>query len=109
MMRVYLDNCCYNRPYDNQSRLRISLETQAKLYIQQLIRNDQLEMASSYVLHYENGQNPYKVRKTAIAEFMHNCKVYIDINQAKLIQARAESIINTGVKTKDAYHVALQL
>jgi hypothetical protein len=37
-MRVYLDNCCYNRPYDNQSQLRISLETQAKLYIQQLIR-----------------------------------------------------------------------
>jgi predicted nucleic acid-binding protein len=105
-MRVYLDNCCYNRPYDNQSQLRISLETQAKLYIQQLIRNDQLEMASSYVLHYENGQNPYRTRKTAIAEFMHNCKEFINIDQARLIQERAESIINTGVKTKDAYHVA---
>ena len=26
-MKVYLDNCCYNRPYDDQSQLRISLET----------------------------------------------------------------------------------
>jgi len=37
-MRVYLDNCCYNRPYDDQTQMRINLETQAKLYIQQLIR-----------------------------------------------------------------------
>ena len=26
-MKIYLDNCCYNRPYDDQSQLRISLET----------------------------------------------------------------------------------
>ena len=29
-MRVYLDNCCYNRPYDEQVQLRIRLETEAK-------------------------------------------------------------------------------
>ena len=37
-MRIYLDNCCFNRPYDNQAQIRISLEAQAKLYIQNLIR-----------------------------------------------------------------------
>ncbi len=41
-MRVYLDNCCYNRPYDDQSQLRISLETQAKIQIQGMIRNGEL-------------------------------------------------------------------
>ena len=25
-MRIYLDNCCYNRPYDDQSQIRISSE-----------------------------------------------------------------------------------
>ena len=39
-MRIYLDNCCFNRPYDDQSQLRISLETQAKLYIQGMIASD---------------------------------------------------------------------
>ena len=29
-MRVYLDNCCYNRPFDPQSDLRIHVETVAK-------------------------------------------------------------------------------
>ena len=35
-MLIYLDNCCYNRPYDDQSYMRINLETQAKLHIQVL-------------------------------------------------------------------------
>ena len=26
-MRVYLDNCCYNRPFDEQTQLRVRLET----------------------------------------------------------------------------------
>ena len=26
-LRIYLDNCCYNRPYDDQSKIRLSLET----------------------------------------------------------------------------------
>jgi len=38
-MKVYLDNCCFNRPYDDQSHLRIRLEAEAKLKIQEEIRN----------------------------------------------------------------------
>ena len=30
--RIYLDNCCFNRPYDDQSQPRIRFETQAKLH-----------------------------------------------------------------------------
>ena len=33
-MRVYRDNCCYNRPFDPQEQLRIRLETEAKLEVQ---------------------------------------------------------------------------
>jgi hypothetical protein len=35
--RIYLDNCCFNRPYDNQNNLLVLLETEAKLFIQDLI------------------------------------------------------------------------
>lgn len=37
-MKIYLDNCCFNRPYDDQTQIRISLETQAKLYLQDLVK-----------------------------------------------------------------------
>ena len=31
IMKIYMDNCCYNRPYDDQTHIRIYLETEAKL------------------------------------------------------------------------------
>ena len=106
-MRIYLDNCCYNRPYDDQSQLRISLETQAKLYIQDLIRQQKLDLVSSYVLWYENSQNPFEIRKRSISEFIQkNTIEYIDIDKAEDIKRKADEIMKTGVKTKDAYHVA---
>ena len=54
ILRVYLDNCCYNRPYDDQSQLRIELETKAKLFVQQLILDRTLELAISYISEMEN-------------------------------------------------------
>jgi len=33
-LKVYLDNCCFNRPFDNQNQVRIRIETEAKLFIQ---------------------------------------------------------------------------
>ena len=45
-MRIYLDNCSYNRPYDNQLQMRIYLETQAKLYIQELIKQKKLKLVT---------------------------------------------------------------
>lgn len=29
-----MDNCCFNRPFDDQSQIRIRLESEAKLKIQ---------------------------------------------------------------------------
>jgi hypothetical protein len=34
-LRLYLDNCAFNRPFDDQNQLKIKLETEAKLFIQQ--------------------------------------------------------------------------
>ena len=106
-MRIYLDNCCYNIPYDDQSQLRISLETQAKLQIQTMIRNREVELAASYVLLYENSINPYDIRRRAISRFVKEyVSVYIDIDHADDEKNLADGIIETGVKTADAHHVA---
>ena len=40
-MRVYLDNCCYNRPFDPQDQLRVAIETSAKMRVQALMRSGQ--------------------------------------------------------------------
>lgn len=40
---MYLDCCCYNRPFDEQAQLCAVLETLAKLNIQQQMRDGVLE------------------------------------------------------------------
>ena len=52
-MRVYLDNCCYNRPFDDQSQLKVLIESLAKLSIQQKMRAGELEYVWSTVLDFE--------------------------------------------------------
>lgn len=87
--------------------MSISLEAQAKLHIQDLIRNGQLEMASSYMLVYENGQNPYEMRMNAITEFIEkNTTVYVSDARLEEVSKQAHEIMKTGVKYKDACHAA---
>lgn len=106
-MRVYLDNCCYNRPYDDQSQLRISLETQAKLHIQNLIKNGELELVSSYMLFFENSRNRSATKSKAIKQFIeNNSVVYIDETYSEEIEKLAKTIRSTGVKSADAIHTA---
>jgi hypothetical protein len=59
-MRVYLDNCCFNPPFDDQSSTRNRLEAEAKLEIQQRIINKKVELAWSYVLDHEIKPIPLK-------------------------------------------------
>lgn len=37
-MRIYLDNCCFNHPYDDQRQISVSPDAQAKLYVQDKIK-----------------------------------------------------------------------
>ena len=106
-MIVYLDNCCYNRPYDDQSQIRIYLETQAKLHIQELIKLRRVELVTSYMLEYENGKNRFMQKKRTIENFMNdNESYYVGNERDEMIAKMAEPIMRTGVKEKDAFHVA---
>ena len=53
-MKIYLDNCCFNRPFDDQKQIKIQVDTEAKLFIQTKILENELELVWSYILDYEN-------------------------------------------------------
>jgi len=61
-MRIYFDNCCYNRPFDDQRQLRIRLESEAKLEIQAKILERKYELAWSYIIDFENELNSFDSR-----------------------------------------------
>ncbi len=103
-MRVYLDNCCFNRPFDDQSQPRIRLEAEAKLFIQDEITEGNLELAWSYVLDYENSANPFEERKNVVQSW--RARAAVDIVASPEILQRANALQGKGLKSKDALHVA---
>ena len=106
-MKIYLDNCCYNRPYDDQSQIRISLEAQAKIYIQTMIETGNFKLVSSYMLIYENSRNRIETKRKAIEQFIKdNTAIYIDDSYNEEVEYVAIEIQQTGVKSADAIHVA---
>jgi len=102
--RIYLDNCCFNRPYDNQLQLLIHLETEAKLFIQQAVLQEMFELVWSYILDYENAANPYQNRRLSISKWKKIAVVDIGVSDA--VVARAKEIMRQNVKKKDALHIA---
>ena len=103
-MKIYLDHCCYNRPFDDQTQLRIALETQAKLFIQALIMDNKLELVWSYVSALENYNNPYENRRLAIDVFSKYAQQNIVEND--IITKSARKIESAGLKPVDALHMA---
>jgi predicted nucleic acid-binding protein len=106
MIKIYLDNCCYNRPYDDQQQMRIQLETQAKLYIQELIKERKLSLVCSFVSRYENNENPDTTSSDSISAFLKYSTDYIDSGNYDEIYTKALKLMNLGIKMKDASHLA---
>ena len=104
-MRIYLDNCCYNRPFDDQTQMKIHLETQAKLYIQAKIREGAYDLVWSYILDYENGKNPYEEKRLAIMPWKSIAKFFVS-EETNEILLFAESLTTKGIKTFDALHIS---
>ena len=106
-MRIYLDNCCYGRPYDDQASKRIISETQSILNIRKHIRNGDIVLATSYILHYENNRKKNIDVREKIAEFMSkNRSIHIGIDNVEKLTEMTAKIMKTGIKNNDAYHLA---
>ena len=103
-MRVYLDNCCLNRPFDDQRQTRVRLEAEAKLCIQEHIHSGELELVWSYMLDFENAANPFEERRTTISGWRQYATR--DVEETPLILQNANRLAGMGLKAKDALHIA---
>jgi hypothetical protein len=69
-MRLYLDVCCLNRPFDDQTQDRIHLETEAILSILKHVEIGDWTLVSSSVVLYEVNNIPNSDKKTPYPEIM---------------------------------------
>lgn len=103
-MKIYLDMCSFNRPYDDQTYIKIKLEAEAKLFIQHEVKEGRLKLAWSYILEFENEDNPYKERRETIESWID--LAFIDVEPSESILKQAEALEKKGIKADDALHIA---
>ncbi|MDR9367311.1 MAG: hypothetical protein RI575_18400 [Balneolaceae bacterium] len=106
-MNIYLDNCCFNRPFDDQNQIRIRIETEAKLHLQRKIEEGKLKLVWSYILDYENAVNPFEIRIISIGKWKKKSEMFVTENE-NIIET-AETITGYHIKPKDALHIAYAL
>jgi len=103
-LKLYLDNCCFNRPFDDQQHPLVKIETEAKLLIQDELLAGKINLVWSYILFQENNDNPYPNRKQQVLTWESLASQHI--TRTEDIEAYAESLLPMGFKAKDALHVA---
>ena len=103
-MLVYLDICCFNRPFDDQTQLRVRLESESKLSIQEEIRATKLQLVWSYMMDYENSANPFQERQINTSRWKQHS--VSDVGATAEIIAAAHVFQELGFAKKDALHLA---
>ena len=105
--KIYLDNCCYNRPFDDFTIGKNGLEANAKLFIQALVKYKSVALYYSFMSLVENDDSPFEENKEYILNFMEaNATGFVGIKRFDEIETLADEIMKTGVKKKDATHLA---
>ncbi|GHV92034.1 hypothetical protein AGMMS50268_25370 [Spirochaetia bacterium] len=106
-MRIYLDNCSYNRPFDEQVDIVVRLEAEAKLYIQELVKENRLDLVWSSVNEYENNDNPFDEKRERIRTWKDLAVEQCTLNETILL--KAGELMERKLRAKDALHIAASI
>ena len=103
-MKIYMDNCCLNRPFDNQANLRVHLEAEAVKTIIRLIEKQQFSLISSKILQFEISKLTDEFKKKELRLMESLASEVVQINPS--IAARAKVFEQMGIQAFDALHLA---
>jgi len=103
-MRIYFDMCSLQRPLDDQTQLRVVVESQAVLGVLALCESGDAELIASDALVFENDANPDAVRRDFAAQAIGKATQFVGMDSH--LRAQAQMFVNAGVKPLDALHVA---
>lgn len=104
VIRVYLDVCCLNRPFDDQRQDRIRLEAEAVARIVERLSVGEWTWVGSEVMRLEIGKIPDPVRKARVA--LLGASTHFEIAVESAVAARAARLCAAGFGNMDALHLA---
>jgi hypothetical protein len=103
-VKLYLDLCCLNRPFDDLSQPRVNLEAQAVVLILEACQRGRHELCNSTALEVENSRNPDGDRRRKVEELLRKAATRVAHSQA--VDERVLQLVLLGFPEFDAYHTA---
>ena len=104
-MRIYLDCCCLQRPFDDQTQPRIKVEAEAVLAILASMQAGDISLLCSEALDYEVSRIPDEGRRSEVMAILALASAYLEITEG--VEELAEALENSGISPMDAVHLAL--
>jgi predicted nucleic acid-binding protein len=105
-MKLYFDNCCFNRPYDDQTHEKIHLESEAVLAIIKLNKQNDGEIVGSPALDLEISQIKDDDKKDKVKSF-YKKSISFKINYNENILKRVHELSEQStIRTLDKFHLA---
>lgn len=104
-MRIYLDNCCYNRPYDDLKQDRIRLEAEAVMSILRLAEIGEWNILGSDVLDVEINKIKNIERRQRVALLYHIIDDKIEYTN-RIRELALEIQKSANIKLYDSLHLA---
>jgi predicted nucleic acid-binding protein len=103
-MKIYLDNCCLQRPLDDKSQIRVQLEAEAILAVLTFCENQEIQLVSSAILEFEQRRNPHPQRQAYVEEILAKAAIFVELTNK--ITVRGKELEKNGFKGADALHLA---
>lgn len=104
-MRVYMDNCCFNRLLDDRSYFQIYYERNSVMLILELVEHSEILLLGSQMLVREISETKDAYRRSILQMVYSLCSEEIQINED--ILDRAEQVRHiSNIKYKDSIHLA---
>jgi predicted nucleic acid-binding protein len=105
-MKIYLDVCCLNRPFDDQSQDRVHLEAEAILSILNHSRTVGWSVIGSEAIEYEISKMPDRDKRLMVQILSSAHDVFVRVDAG--VEKRALELRKVGLESLDALHVACE-
>ena len=88
LMKIYLDMCCYNRRFDEQISENDLVEVRSVIQIQKEILKKNIELVTSFMLHYENYRKKISEQRNKIDLFIKTYRaVYVGVDSIENLRS----------------------
>lgn len=101
---IYMDVCCLNRPFDDQSQSRVRLEAEAVLAILKEIEQGRWTLLAGEVVDLEVGRTADHARRERVRRVIPRSQRVLRLNEDAF--ARALELESLGFGGFDALHLA---